>query len=346
MSIHQDGLHAAASSEAGPSKTKSSEASSAIKSSKKRKLAEASSLKAAKSKKAAASSTAAVAAAGGAGEAADTFRVEHLSYKRLLPGPTVLLAQIVQILPLELVVSLPSQLMGHVPITNISQAFTKRIEAEAEESEDDDDQESDEDEDEEEEEEENDSDADADGKATATSASSSSTKLPNLDEMFHVGQYLLTSVVNVLPPRATTALAKQTGQTKQRGTDEWRASRRVELSLDPKRVNAGVSVDDCKQNQMVLQACVKSVEDNGYILDTGLPLSGSGSSADQTLTGFVSFKDEKTLRKKDKTLPKHLLTPGNIVTANATKVAGNGRTATLSIFPSDISSAVVSRVLC
>ena len=65
--------------------------------------------------------------------------MEHLSYKRLLPGPTVVLVQVVQILPLELIVSLPDQLMANIPITNISKAFRKRLEVEADASSDDED---------------------------------------------------------------------------------------------------------------------------------------------------------------------------------------------------------------
>ncbi|KAE9388873.1 hypothetical protein BT96DRAFT_1003781 [Gymnopus androsaceus JB14] len=46
-------------------------------------------------------------------------RIEHLNYKRMSIGMKIF-SQIVSIQPLALVVSLPNQLFGHVPITNIS----------------------------------------------------------------------------------------------------------------------------------------------------------------------------------------------------------------------------------
>ncbi|KAG9075991.1 rRNA biogenesis protein rrp5 [Ceratobasidium sp. UAMH 11750] len=58
----------------------------------------------------------------------ETTRVEHLNYKRLEPGQK-LLGEITSILPLALIVSLPNQLMGHVPIIKISPQLTSRLDS-------------------------------------------------------------------------------------------------------------------------------------------------------------------------------------------------------------------------
>ncbi|KAH8653397.1 hypothetical protein BX600DRAFT_553131 [Xylariales sp. PMI_506] len=60
----------------------------------------------------------------------DTVRIESLNYKRLVKGSLVL-AQVAEINSLELVLALPNNLMGHVPITAISKPLDERIEAEA-----------------------------------------------------------------------------------------------------------------------------------------------------------------------------------------------------------------------
>src|ERR1700730_14491507 len=87
-----------------------------------------------------------------------------------------ILAQVVSIEPLALVVSLPNQLYGHVPITQISSEFTAALESMNE----DDEPRSGE------EEVEEDADADADAKTSP---------LPDLFDLFRSGQYLRCVVV-------------------------------------------------------------------------------------------------------------------------------------------------------
>lgn len=247
--------------------------------------------------------------------------MEHLSYKRLLPGPTNVLVQVVEILPLELIVSLPNQLMGHVPITNISKTFTKRLEDDLDEEE------------EEEEEENSDEEDEDDDEASATKSS----KIPALNEMFAVGQYLRAHVVKVLPAKsAATSLSSHA----KRCNEDYKASRRCELSLEPDLLNAAVNKADLKSGELSLQAFVKSVEDNGYILDFGLPTSGTGQ--DLALTSFVTFDEEKKVKKQVGTSwPKDRLTLGGIVEAKITKLNENGRTCTVSISPVEISKKAV-----
>ncbi|KAI1355729.1 hypothetical protein F5Y01DRAFT_269647 [Xylaria sp. FL0043] len=63
--------------------------------------------------------------------AEDIVRIESLNYQRLVKGSLVL-GQITEIRPLEVVLALPNSLSGHVPITSVSNALSERVAAEAE----------------------------------------------------------------------------------------------------------------------------------------------------------------------------------------------------------------------
>ena len=56
----------------------------------------------------------------------DRIRVELLNYKRLLPG-TKILCNIQAIHPLALVVSMCDQMLGHIPVTSVSEKLTERL---------------------------------------------------------------------------------------------------------------------------------------------------------------------------------------------------------------------------
>jgi rRNA biogenesis protein RRP5 len=126
--------------------------------------------------------------------------------------------QIVNILPLALIVSLPNQLYGHVPITNISSQLTElleRLDAQELRSND-------------EEVEENE-----DSRPSHT---------PELSDLFTVGQYVRAVVSAVHAPGTSDVLG--VGRSRD---ENIKTSRRVELSLIPERVNTGVSRSDLKQ---------------------------------------------------------------------------------------------------
>ncbi|CAE6455083.1 unnamed protein product [Rhizoctonia solani] len=169
-----------------------------------------------------------------AGAKSDTVRVEHLNYKRLEPGQR-LLGQITSILPLALIVSLPNQLMGHVPIINISSQLTSRLEStpssssEAEESEED---------------EEDD--------------------IPSLPRMFKPGQYVSCTVKQVKPASSTIDFGAKPRD------EEEKAARGVELSIRPSEVNTGVGTGDLRAGFNITGA-IQSVEDHGYVVDLGTP---------------------------------------------------------------------------
>ena len=133
-----------------------------------------------------------------------------------------ILAQVISIEPLALIVSLPNQLYGHVPITQISSELTASLESM------DVDDESRSDEGEEVREEDD--------------AEEKSTRLPDLFELFRPGQYLRCVVV-----ASHAAGTTKTGAGIGRATGKIeKVSRRVELSLVPEQVNQGVLKTDLK----------------------------------------------------------------------------------------------------
>ena len=126
-----------------------------------------------------------------------------------------ILGQIVSITPLGLIISLPNQLHGHVPITQISTQFTTLLEhfdAQADDM--------------------NVDESDEDKEEQGT---------PDIFEMFHVGRYVRTVVMDVHP----AGVSDINGVTKSRD-DLVKTSKRVELSLVPEKVNAGVQKADLR----------------------------------------------------------------------------------------------------
>ncbi|KAI0066486.1 nucleic acid-binding protein [Artomyces pyxidatus] len=196
------------------------------------------------------------------GAKSDTVRIEHLNYKRITVGMKIL-AQVISVHPLALIVSLPNQLVGHIPITQVSSELTRALEtmdvddgwSGAEEEE------------------------DGEGKAS---------RVPDLFEIFQQGQYV-RSIVTAVHAAGATGNMSGVG----RGKDEMeRASRRVELGLMPEQVNEGVVKADLKTG-FTMSASVASVEDHGYIMNLGV----SGVS------GFLSFKDAKAIIEGPSKLP-------------------------------------------
>ncbi|KAF8140429.1 hypothetical protein EV363DRAFT_1393337 [Boletus edulis] len=224
----------------------------------------------------------------------DTLRIEHLNYKRLMPGMRVL-GQVMSIQPLAIVVSLPNQLFAHVPITQITSQLTHRLES----TNDDEDEELDD------------------------NKSESSTQVPDLTDLFYVGQYVRAAVISTHPP-GTTDMA---GLGRVRD-DAIKASRRVELSLLPEKVNVGVRKADLKIGYS-LNAAVRSIEDHGYLLELGI----SGVS------GFLSFKEA---HKGDSEGSRLQL--GALIHVSVIKMSSNGRICTLTNDSDVLASSSISEV--
>jgi rRNA biogenesis protein RRP5 len=128
-----------------------------------------------------------------------------------------ILAQVVSIEPLALVVSLPNQLYGHIPITQISSELTSSLESADLDNEPPSDEEG----------------ADTDAKAS---------RLPDLFDLFRPGQYLRCIVV-ASHAAGTTKAGAGTGRSRD---EVEKYSRRVELGLIPEMVNQGVVKTDLK----------------------------------------------------------------------------------------------------
>ncbi|KAJ3575984.1 hypothetical protein NP233_g748 [Leucocoprinus birnbaumii] len=219
-------------------------------------------------------------------EKSEVLRIEHLNYKRVFIGMKIL-GQIVSIIPLGLIVSLPNQLYGHIPITQISSQFTTLLERFDTQDEESDGNESDEEE---------------------------GVRVPDLYELFHVGQYVRTVVTNV----HAAGVSDMSGVGKLRD-DLAKASKRVELSIVPEKVNAGVQ----KLILKMLSAAVKSIEDHGYNLDIGVP----------DVSGFLPFEGS---------WPN--LTMGQVVDVVVSKVSSNGRVCSVSRDKEKHSTAVLSEI--
>ncbi|KAF8973590.1 hypothetical protein BDZ97DRAFT_1751613 [Flammula alnicola] len=234
-------------------------------------------------------------------ESKDKIRIEHLNYKRLTVGMK-LFGQIVSILPLALIISLPNQLFAHVPITNISSQFTEyleRADAEAMNSE-------------------------SEGEDEDEEERPLKEGVPDLSDMFNVGQYVRAVVSAIHAPGASHI----SGFGKSR--DEIsKASKRVELSLIPERVNSGVQKSDLKAG-FTLTAAVKSREDHGYILDFGIP----------DVSGFLSFKAANQSRQTEDTK----LHVGALIDVTTTKVSANGRTCTVSVDHTTFATSYLSEI--
>ncbi|WFD29443.1 rRNA biogenesis protein rrp5 [Malassezia sp. CBS 17886] len=171
-------------------------------------------------------------------------RVELLNYKRLTPG-TKVLGSVLAVHPLAVVVSLCDQLVGHVPVTSISDTLTQRLQnaldTDAREGE------------------------DADERAIAGDAQDhTDARPPELRDIFHVGQWVRASVEAVHPP----GTRRQWGLGRE-GAEYERESQRLQLSLEPRVVNEGVVAGDLVLGYTT-SATVQSREDHGYELDVGL----------------------------------------------------------------------------
>ncbi|KDQ63358.1 hypothetical protein JAAARDRAFT_694923 [Jaapia argillacea MUCL 33604] len=235
-------------------------------------------------------------------EKSETIRVEHLNYKRLSVGMKIF-GQVASVQPLALIISLPNQLWAHVPITQVSSQLTARLEAMDEDQ---------------------DMSEDGDSDGEQGEGPSSSSRIPDLSDIFRIGQYVRAMVTALHAPGATdvSGLGRAKGESQ-------KASRRVELTLIPSKVNEAVAKADLKPG-FTLFASVKSIEDHGYILDLGVP----------DVSGFLSFQEaEKTPSDKETKLR-----VGQLVEVSVSKMMGNGRTCNVSVDPAACNSVALSEV--
>ncbi|KAF2276377.1 rRNA biogenesis protein-like protein RRP5 [Westerdykella ornata] len=113
-------------------------------------------------------------------EKENVIKVESLSFKRIIPG-MIILGQVSEITSRDLVLALPNNLVGFVPLTAISDKFTAKIEKLLEEA-----------------------DADA-----GEDDESDDFEDVDLDKMFKVGQYLRACVTSAADEVPTSGTAKK-----------------------------------------------------------------------------------------------------------------------------------------
>jgi rRNA biogenesis protein RRP5 len=169
------------------------------------------------------------------------------------------MARIVSIRQLELIVSLPNSLWGHIPATSISSHFTKSLQDLAGE------------------------DSDEEGSDSGSEASTSK-RIPTLADMYQVGEFVTAAVANI----KTADASRRALSGPKKADEEYRMSRRVELSLDPGTLHEGIRKTDLVPG-LTLSAAVQSIEDNGYILDLGV----------EGVTSFVSTAQGNAYRGGD-----------------------------------------------
>lgn len=245
------------------------------------------------------------------------YRTSQTFLQRMTVGMKIF-GQIMSVQPLALVVSLPNQLFGHVPITQISTHLTHLLEVvdENEES----------------------SEAESDDEQKQKG-------IPDLFEIFRPGQYVRAVITAVHAAGSTNVTG--IGRTRD---ETVKASRRVELSLSPDKVNDGVQKSDLRSgfvratltflsktyvylSAQTLSAAVKSIEDHGYVLDLGI----------QDVSGFLSFKEAE----KGPFDHQSKLCVGRLIDVSVTKMSGNGRTCTVTVDSATFtSSSVCIRFFC
>ncbi|WWC65653.1 uncharacterized protein I303_108274 [Kwoniella dejecticola CBS 10117] len=234
----------------------------------------------------------------------DTIRVEILNYKRFIPG-THVLARVHTILPLHLVLSLPNNLLAHVPITEISNTLTKLLQAEEAMAVDSDKEEEEDDEDE--------------------SDDESASSAPDLSQLFYPGQYVPAKVLNVYPTASQSFISQYPI------SETNRLAARVEVTLIPEKVGNDVSKKDLEKGYFLVGE-IKSEEDKGYTV-------GIGSNPDEgTVDGWLS-KEEV-----EKHVPTKSLIPGQLLPVTVSSLTAGGRVAQLSLEPLEITRSTVSEV--
>jgi ribosomal protein S1 len=181
----------------------------------------------------------------------------------------------VQIFNYDLVLSLPNNLIGFVPISAISDQFTERVKAFARSLDD---------------------DASREREQSPEDADSNS-----LRSVCFLGQYLRACVTAVNDKSPTKSSAK--------------GKRRIELSINPRMANIGLSKSDLVPN-VVVQASVISVEDHGLVMDVG--------TADGSAKGFVPTSELQTEANIAK------VEPGHVFLCIVTSRSSNGKVVKLS----------------
>ncbi|CAF3070586.1 unnamed protein product [Rotaria socialis] len=144
---------------------------------------------------------------------------QETSYRRLhkqnLTDGVLMCGCIEKISPYELRVSLPHQSIGYIPITMISDEYTKLMQKKM--------------------------------------SSMSTSNEDDLDNLFHIGQYVICRVIQNEPANEN---------------DKPNQKKRLHLSINPKDVCDQIAPDNLVKG-MILPGVVSSIADHGFIIDIG-----------------------------------------------------------------------------
>ncbi|OLY77852.1 rRNA biogenesis protein rrp5 [Smittium mucronatum] len=179
--------------------------------------------------------------------------ISPLNFKRIIKGDKIL-GVVSRIDELGLKISLPDNLSGYVPITQISKELTALVENVVQD----------------------DSQIEEDQKVNDS--------VLDLSTRFYPGQFLKVSVTSVSekPKKMNKHSALNTKST----LDMSKADKMIELSLEPELTNKGLSISDISSG-MIMSASVSSLEDHGYVLNTGI----------DEIKGFLSYKQSNQYAK-------------------------------------------------
>lgn len=106
---------------------------------------------------------------------------------------------------------MPNQLLGHIPITNVTAEYTARLEA-----------------------------VQQDESDSEYEEAVSENDIPGLEDLFFLGQWLSCIVINAKPSAVKSIPGSREGD------ENVRASRRIELSTEPEKLNEGIARADLK----------------------------------------------------------------------------------------------------
>jgi len=210
----------------------------------------------------------------------DNIRVEELNYKvgwttdsstradkqRLVPG-TRLLTRIHTVLPLHLVLSLPNNLLAHVPITEVSTTLTTLLHKEEASSTG-----------------SNDDERDDDEESGA----------PDLATLFAPGQYFPAQVLNLFPTASQSFISQYPV------SETTRLAARVEMTLMPEKVNSEVVKADLNSG-FALTGEILGEEDKGWRVGLGLAeeVGGEGWISREEVDKHVPGEQETSTPQRD-----------------------------------------------
>ncbi|KAJ2161365.1 rRNA biogenesis protein rrp5 [Coemansia sp. RSA 552] len=139
----------------------------------------------------------------------------------------------------------------------------------------------------------------------------------DLQARFSIGQFVKCVVADVTSDKARKGAA--------------RTAARIELSLLPEEINSRIDPSDICEG-LVLTASVKSVEDRGYVLNTGLP--GESLAAFLPATAAQPWIDRWMPQATE-------LKPGQLVEAAVSSISDDRRSLRLTIDPATVAHAAV-----